>query len=437
MFNITTVNNFIDDERVVNQNLEDSQTLLDSDVCIINPENIFESWKDSRGIVRPNYNNIVSPESDFIRKKIEYARSEVYTLLENGKIVIIFLTPLKYIKFQYNSSRDYKNVSNYDFLPNELNGLHLDIKSGASTHKNTIKLNPNSSNAFSQYYHAFKNDLNYTAYFDFDGINDQNSFMLNKSNRTIAYSVNFKNGLIVYLPTIGKTENTKLFGVINQCVEKIFKKEEQSPPPKWIQNYDFSQEKIFNLDLENLSKQKQLIEKEIENIKSSKNQISKFKGLLYEQGGLLEKLVVESFQLLGFKAENRKLDDMEHDMIFESSEGRGIAEIEGRNKDAIHIEKLDQLNRAVDEDFHFTNDYPQGILIGNPYRFTDPKDRKNAFTEKVQIVANKKSFALLHTYEIYKAVKYVFDNPGDEEFKSECRKIILITEGSEIILVTD
>ena len=53
-------------------------------------------------------------------------------------------------------------------------------------------------------------------------------------------------------------------------------------------------------------------------------------------------------------------------------------------------------------EFELTGEYPQGLLIGNHYRFTKPDKRKESFTEKVLIVAKKKNFGLLTTVEILK-----------------------------------
>ena len=139
--------------------------------------------------------------------------------------------------------------------------------------------------------------------------------------------------------------------------------------------------------------------------------------------------------MFGFKAENRKQGDLEHDVVFESPEGKGLAEIEGKDNSAIHIEKLDQLNRAVDEDFDLTDKYPKGILIGNHYRLTNPENRKEPFTEKVLIVAEKKSFGLLTTVEIFNAVNFILNNPQDEGFKKRCRQRILNSTEVEIKLL--
>lgn len=243
------------------------------------------------------------------------------------------------------------------------------------------------------------------------------------------------NGIIAFLPPPPyKQDNQKLLGTLIGCAKKFLTKHEVTPPPNWVDDFKLKGENEYDLQIIELNKQLEEIIAKKRLTEDEKNQLTKYKALLYEQGPELENIVIESFKLFGFKAENRKLDDLEHDVVFESKEGKGIAEIEGKDNDAIHIHKLDQLNRAVDEDFELTSKYPQGVLIGNHYRFSKPENRKDPFTEKVHIVAKKKSFGLLTTVEIFKAVQKILENPKDENYKKLCRANILNTTGDIIKL---
>lgn len=241
------------------------------------------------------------------------------------------------------------------------------------------------------------------------------------------------NGIMVFLPPPPYEEvNKKLLGVLIECANKYFIKHEVTPPPNWIDEFKLKGEEDFDLQILDLNKQLDEIGVKKREKEEKKNELTKYKALLYEQGPELENIVIESFKLFGFNAENRKLDDLEHDIVFESKEGKGIAEIEGKDNDAINIHKFDQLNRAVDEEFHLTGKYPQGILIGNHYRLSKPTERKEPFTEKVHTVAKKKNFGLLTTLEIYNAVQKIIENPDDGKFKESCRFKILNTTGDII-----
>lgn len=304
---------------------------------------------------------------------------------------------------------------------------------GISTVGDSIVLNKGNTN-LKQFYFAFKNEMFHSAYLNFDGKNNEKYFLLNKANKPVGAVYNALNGLIVLLPQMEhKYENPKLIGVIIDCSKSFLTKHTITQPPNWLNEYKLNGEDKIAA---NINK----IEKEIENLENKKIDkqndmlaITKYKGLLYEQGFELEILVLESFKIIGFIAENRKQNDLEHDVVFHSAEGKGIAEVEGKDNDSIHVSKFDQLNRAVDEDFDLTGEYAQGILVGNHYRLTKPEIRKEAFSEKVKIVAKKKGFGLLTTIELFKAVKYILENTNVEDYKKACREKILSTIGEEII----
>lgn len=433
--NITTVDFYINNSEVLNTYIDQNTTILDSDIVIFNPSQYKNLWKDK---VRRQDNNseiIFSPDSDRVRAILENRRNEVQTLLEKGKIIINIISPVYEVKGQYKNSSTYESLTNYDYLPNSREYPFDQLTAGSSGRKNSVNANK-TKNIFSQFFFAFKNEIEYEAYFDFDGTKEPEYFILNKAHRPIASISPFLNGIIVNLPHLnGKVDENKYLGVIRQCSQKFFKSISQTPPPEWVQGYQLNGEREIEERLECIEKRIEELKVNKKEIEKDKIQLTKYKLLLFEQGAGLEDVVLEAFKLFGFNAINRKSEDMEHDMVFDSKEGRGVAEIEGKDKDSIHISKLDQLNRAVDEDFDLTNEYPQGVLIGNHYRLTNPEERGEPFTEKVHIVAKKKSFGLLNTYEIFKAVNYLISSPNDEEFKLNCRNAILKTTGEEIRLV--
>ncbi len=435
MINLITINYPLEGKSIVNTEIDGDETLLDADVVIARVSEFPKLWVDKLQTWDDGIPRVYSPDSDRITNLFESRRNEVESLLENGKIIITFLEPLTGFKAEVRNTTRFETFTCYDFLPLRQEYLMRKLRAGKSSGENAIKL-ANSKNLFSQYFSAFKDEISYKAYFDIDVDSEDYYFLLNRSNKPVAATLQVSNGLVVFLPPIPyKKKNDKLLGIITSASKKFLTKHISTPPPGWVEDYKLQGEENFDSDIEELQNQIAELQKKKIEIEDKKKQLIKFKGLLYEQGTALEELVIASFRLMGFQAENREIDDMEHDAVFHSEEGRGIAEVEGKDNDAIHISKLDQLNRAVDEDFELNEDYPQGILIGNHFRLTNPINRKEPFTEKVKIVAEKKSFGLLTTYEIYQAVSKIIKNPENEDFKFECRKRILNTQGSLIKLV--
>lgn len=420
-------------DSIVNTEVNGDETLLDADLVIIDPSEFSSIWKN---LLASNADTptIYSPNSDKVRNTFASRRNEIQTLLSNGKIIVTFIHPVNAFKAEIANQSKYNIVTNYDILPIRQDYILTNLVSGKSGGKNSIVLS-NPKSLFAPYFKAFNDELEYTAYLNIEGKDNPNNFLLNRSNKPVGFIVPNNEGIIVFLPPPKyKKDNQKLLGTLIGCAKKFLTKHEVTPPPNWVNEFQLAGESEFDKQIENLNKQlEDIVSKKKEN-EDKKTELTKFKSLLFEQGPELESIVIESFKLFGFNAVNRKLDDLEHDVVFESKEGKGIAEIEGKDNDSIHIHKLDQLNRAVDEDFELTGKYPQGILIGNHYRFTKPENRKEPFTEKVHIVAKKKNFGLLTTEEIFKAVQKIMENPKDENFKQQCRTNILNTTGDIIKL---
>lgn len=429
MINITTVDFYLKDSEITNTSLEGRETLLDADVVIFNPAYYHEIWKEKLVHYDDNSTKIFSPHSDQIRNVFEVRKNEVETLLEKGKIIISFLYPLRGFSGQIGDKSSYDIVTNYRYLPLPLQYFHDNLRAGRSGRRKHVRHNKK-KNPFSTFFYAFKEQIEYEAYFDFDAEDNADYFILNKSNRALGAIHKFSNGLIVNLPVIDDFDHKKFIGVIRQCAKSFFDNKDETPAPKWIESYSLPGEKLIKEKLNKIEAEiKSLQEKEADIVREQ-IELTNFKKLLYSNGKELEKVTLEAFKLFGFEVENRTVNDLEHDIIFHSKEGRGIAEIEGKDKDAINISKLDQLNRAVDEDFALTDNYPQGVLIGNHYRFLDPEKREAPFTEKVHIVAKKKSYGLLSTLEIYNAIQKILENPDIADFKRKCREQILNTTGT-------
>lgn len=430
MSNITTINYKLPGDKIVNSTIDGAETLLDADIVIINPVEFPNLWIHHF----MSHNSVPYYYATRITSMFESRKKEMWTLLDNGKIIIIFLTPTKAAKAETNTLGSYDYITNYDFLPSAKEFLTQSLVPGKSSTANSITL-ANPSHPFSQYFKAFKDELEYSAYLDIEAPKNSEYFLVNRSNRPVGFSMKAGKGNLIFLPPIKSKDHQKLIGVLASCANKYLTKHEDTPPPNWTKDYSLKGESEFDDQIQSINSKIEILVKEKDRLVELKNNLTKFKGLLYGQGHELEHLVMEFFRLIGFKADNRKIDDLEHDIVFESKEGKGIAEVEGKDNDSIHIDKLDQLNRAVDEDFELTNVYPQGILIGNHYRLQKPDNRKEPFTEKVLTVAKKKSFGLLTTLEIYHALEKLFEDPSDENFKQKCRELILKTHGDLIRFV--
>jgi len=294
------------------------------------------------------------------------------------------------------------------------------------------------SHPIAPYYKAFKDELSYAAYLETTEDDPNIFFLANKSGNPVGCSLEVGQGLLVFVPLPPKkVDSNKLIDVLIQCAKPIITRDFRTPEPEWAKDYSIPGEDEILEKIEKLQKSIEELEKDRDQLEVERESLSDLRALLYEQGKPLEEAVMRALRLMGFHAERLQKKDMENDTVLESPEGRALAEVEGKDNDAIRVGKFDQLTRVVDEDFYEHGVYSEGVLIGNPYRFTLPDDRKDAFTDKVRIAAERKGFGLLTTVELFWAVIRILENPDDNDFKIACRKAVLEAKGKQITFPID
>lgn len=222
-------------------------------------------------------------------------------------------------------------------------------------------------------------------------------------------------------------------------IDKVLRiKSEKTPPPTWAtaETYAMGEEARFRAEVSK-------IEAAIEELEARKLQAGNdlenagnLRGLLFEKGKSLESAVLEALQTIGFHAERFADQDSEFDAVFTDSSGtRLLGEAEGKDDKAINIDKLDQLDRNIQEDYAKRPDsaeYAKGVLFGNAFRFLPPAERGDFFTQKCLAGARRLGVALVKTPDLFVVAKFVREC-ANAEFAVSCREAILNTTGQVVV----
>src|SRR6266702_7024701 len=182
-----------------------------------------------------------------------------------------------------------------------------------------------------------------------------------------------------------KSVGEQFVGALVEIDKALRMRSEKTPTPAWanVQEFALAEEERVKLHLTEIDGriadlQKQKLETEA-NLDSAGN----LKGLLFETGKPLEAAILEALRILRFAAEGFSDDESEFDAVFiDPSGARLLGEAEGKNDKAVNIEKLDQLERNVQEDFKKREDstqYAKGVLFGNAFRLLPPAERGDYF----------------------------------------------------------
>jgi len=245
---------------------------------------------------------------------------------------------------------------------------------------------------------------------------------------------------------VGASEAEKSVGNQFICalveIDKILRaKSERTPAPAWTSavEYDTDEEirlraKVgeFEVRLVEVEKQKLQAENELD-------AAANLRGLLYEKGRPLESAILEALRILGFAAEGYADEESEFDAVFADRSGnRLLGEAEGKDDKAINIDKLDQLDRNVQEDYAKrpdSDEYAKGVLFANAFRLSPLAERGDFFTLKCLAGAKRLGVALVRTPDLFAVAKFLKENP-DVEVAKACREAILRTRGDIVAFPT-
>jgi len=217
--------------------------------------------------------------------------------------------------------------------------------------------------------------------------------------------------------------------------EELRSQSARTPTPAWAKDrvFDLPAERKINEELLRLEESKQALQQQEVHLKQRLNEETLLKGLLYEQGHALEAAIIRALALLGFTASRFRESDSEFDAVFESAEGRFIGEAEGKDSNAINIDKLRQLEMNIHEDFarEGVKNMAKPVLFGNAARLSGPAERKQFFTEKCMTASKRMGCALVRTPDLFQVSRYLSGSPNSE-FAQLCREAILSTSGDVV-----
>jgi len=407
-------------------------SLTDYDVVIIDPTNVVSSFPDP-STDSSNRRFIGGQDAHYVLDIIQRRRSEVAALLNKGRLIVTFLDPLFDVKLTSKAFSSTIEINNYSWLPDDNRKRFVNrLIQGTGTGLHLV----HKSHLFSSYYSAFQKDLSFNAYVDIPiaAFDLGDAFISNSADLVLGFSFNISNGIVVFLPRFKFNEdnNRKFVGVLLQIAKKHFGSDAKTPPPDWVNAFTVPGVNILDEKIRDVEKKISEIEAQKSEIEKERTNLNDYKSLLFEQGHVLEKKVIDALKLMGFIADTIPGENTDFDVILESEEGRAIAEIEGKDDSAIHKGKIDQLLSAINQDADQRDSFAKGILIGNHYRLKSLDQREEPFTKTVMNLAKQYHYALVTTVDLYNATMHFLQHPDAEDCKKTCRKAILESDGSVV-----
>jgi hypothetical protein len=206
----------------------------------------------------------------------------------------------------------------------------------------------------------------------------------------------------------------------------------KTQPPEWLSSdaYRLAGEEKIETEIQKLSNSIENLQSEHQRKTVELDRYLEPKGLLYEKGAPLEGAVIAALQELGFDASPYRTAENEFDVVFQADNIRYLGEIEGRDDKAIHVDKISQLERNIQEDFERddVSEHAIGVLFGNAFRLIEVEKRDAFFTEKVEKAALRSGIRLVNTADLFRAIQKL-RSTNSSKFAERCRNALRDQKG--------
>lgn len=471
----------VSSQDVVNLPFKSDKSLLDGDLIVFSIDmSEYYAGEQYQGL------NCLDDSSSFrLRRDCSHWRSELEAALKDGKTVIVFINDSAEVQAatgekQYSgtgrntrTTRIVSTVDPYESIPV---AFGLVVRRSGERIKAVRDLG-----ILSTYWHEFGSHSAYEAYIEgFKGIPVLQTQTGGKVVGGVLRSPAWK-GSLIFLPPPDlvsavnirvkefrekqKGRLAKDSAAKTRQAESLKKKAEKfvagqfiaaltgldkaaknaadaTPPPTWAQEHRFLLAKEIQIQstIRKNIEDSQKLRVERAALEETLKKAQQLKGLLFEKGKALEAAVLVALKILGYDAENLKEDDSEFDAVMLDPDGdRLIGEAEGKDDKAINVDKLDQLDRNLKEDFSRQSEssakFATGVLFGNAYRLTAPEARDAFFTAKCVLAAKRSHISLVRTTDLFNIAQHLENYPSPE-FAARCRQVIREADGELVVFPT-
>lgn len=436
--------------------IRSDRSLLDADVILFQPRLTGDY----------GYSELFNGEPDLyeyssfqFRADMRHWRSELHNAFDAGKTTIIYLSRLKTVyvhtdRHEWSGTGRNARKTNIVEPMQTYSAIPLDLSDVVMASGENIRP-AKDLGALSEYWSLCADHSHYEVYL---GDKTPNPLLMTRSgNKIVGAAVRGKKGNTFLLPVVEMftpefvheaeedeeeeelrwTSAATRFGKqLLACLAELHgalaAEREESPPPTWTMEsgYRIDEESTLEQRIEKIDCDVNSLRETRRNLTSEKERIAALRGLLFEKGKPLERVVLESLQLMGFQAKAYRDSESEFDAVFMSPEGRFLGEVEGKDNSPINIDKLSQLERNIQEDFKKETviEHAHGVLFGNAFRLLPLEQRKEFFTPKCLSGARRSGVALVRTPDLFGVARYIRATHNDN-LASMCRRAILDAKG--------
>ena len=414
---------------VDNHSIANAPSIFDYDACVIDLQSVSEQIEgmaaSTLDVKAPDGRAITQGESGAfhfgLAELLQQRRLEFQQLLDRGGLIILFAYP----NVRHPSVPSFPGLNRYSLIPGPDSDPFKWPTLRPADGKDVSPTIP--EHAASDFLNELAGRLRYRALFDFQASSDATVIARSVGGAAVAAEFKLGPGRIVALPPADALSSSqrKAFSTgLLEMIERLVQEPEQSAAPVWVRRYDTPEASEARDQLAAAQDELKQAQRRVTEAESLVADTTRFQTMLWQsQNQAFRDVIQDAFRVLGYT-----IAPAESGIELRDGADLSVVELSSANN-ALSDRLYLTLQSRIEEQYLRRKSRPKGIIVGNGFRQTDPRIRREPFPRTLVDACETYGYAIIPVEALFELVTFATEAADEPEVLEEIRRSIAEASG--------
>ena len=414
---------------VDNHSIANAPSIFDYDACVIDLQSVSEQIEgmaaSTLDVKAPDGRAITQGESGAfhfgLAELLQQRRLEFQQLLDHGGLIILFAYP----NVRHPNVPSFPGLNRYSLIPGPDSDPFKWPTLRPADGKDVSPTIP--EHAVSDFLNELAGRLRYRALFDFQASSDATVIARSVGGAAVAAEFKLGPGRIVALPPADALSSSqrKAFSTgLLEMIERLVQEPEQSAAPVWVRRYDTPEASEARDQLATAQDELKQAQRRVTEAESLVTDTTRFQTMLWQsQNQAFRDVIQDAFRVLGYT-----IAPAESGIELRDGADLSVVELSSAN-DALSDRLYLTLQSRIEEQYLRRKSRPKGIIVGNGFRQTDPRIRREPFPKALVDACETYGYAIIPVEALFELVTFATEAADEPEVLEDIRRSIAEASG--------
>ena len=414
---------------VDNHSIANAPSIFDYDACVIDLQSVSEQIEgmaaSTLDVKAPDGRAITQGESGAfhfgLAELLQQRRLEFQQLLDRGGLIILFAYP----NVRHPNVPSFPGLNRYSLIPGPDSDPFKWPTLRPADGKDVSPTIP--EHAASDFLNELAGRLRYRALFDFQASSDATVIARSVGGAAVAAEFKLGPGRIIALPPADALSSSqrKAFSTgLLEMIERLVQEPEQSAAPVWVRRYDTPEASEARDQLATAQDELKQAQCRVTEAESLVADTTRFQTMLWQsQNQSFRDVIQDAFRVLGYT-----IAPAESGIELRDGSDLSVVELSSANN-ALSDRLYLTLQSRIEEQYLRRKSRPKGIIVGNGFRQTDPRIRREPFPKTLVDACETYGYAIIPVEALFELVTFATEAADEPEVLEEIRRSIAEASG--------